>query len=327
MTPIRRILVVLDPALQWTPALRKAIALGRVLRAELWLALFDRGPQLGVLGIIDRDEAHRLERLMREQMGERLQDLATAVRDESGLVVQTLDEPVRLEAAGVVDQVVRHEIDLVVKDVHHESTVRRMLFVPIDWDLLRACPVPLWLAGNARDELPMRVAAAVDPLHESHGAKLNSAILETAQAVALASGARLRVLTCFAGFGPAMIAMESSGLGIPFATGSIYEELRLEHEAAFRRLLDAQGVQRERGMVLQGGIADSLIGAVRDADIDLLVLGVIRRHGFERVLIGSTAERLVDRAPCDVLAVPAITEPAMVSPGAKAARAAASRAA
>jgi universal stress protein E len=310
MTPIRRILVVLDPALQWTPALKKAIALGRTLRAELWLGLFDRGPRLGLIGMMDREEAQRLERMMREQVGTRLQDLAKSVRETSGMVVHTIDEAVPLEAERVTAEVVRHEIDLVVKDVHHESTVRRMLFVPIDWDLLRTCPVPLWLAGNARDELPLRIGAAVDPVHVAHGAALNPAILDSAQALALACGARLRVFTCFGGFGAAMIPMEPTGIGIPFSTEVLYDALRTEHEAAFHRLLDTRGVARERGVILQGSITESLTSAVRDTDTDLLVLGVVRRHGVQRALMGSTAERLVDRAPCDIFAVPANVEQA-----------------
>jgi nucleotide-binding universal stress UspA family protein len=45
---------------------------------------------------------------------------------------------------------------------------------------------------------------------------------------------------------------------------------------------------------------------VRKSAVDLLVVGSIHRRGAERVLMGSTAEYLVNRAPCDVLAIPAV---------------------
>ena len=36
---------------------------------------------------------------------------------------------------------------------------------------------------------------------------------------------------------------------------------------------------------------------------DLLVLGTIQRSGLGRLLIGSTAERILDEARCDILAI------------------------
>jgi universal stress protein E len=43
--------------------------------------------------------------------------------------------------------------------------------------------------------------------------------------------------------------------------------------------------------------------AVNHLDPDLLVMGTISRAGLAGVLIGSTAERLLDRVDCSILAV------------------------
>ena len=37
--------------------------------------------------------------------------------------------------------------------------------------------------------------------------------------------------------------------------------------------------------------------------VDILAMGAIARSGLKRVLIGSTAERVLERLPCDVLVV------------------------
>ncbi|MGH8313881.1 MAG: universal stress protein, partial [Steroidobacterales bacterium] len=42
---------------------------------------------------------------------------------------------------------------------------------------------------------------------------------------------------------------------------------------------------------------------VAENEIDIMVLGAVARSSLQRVLIGSTAERLLDRLPCDILVI------------------------
>jgi universal stress protein A len=49
--------------------------------------------------------------------------------------------------------------------------------------------------------------------------------------------------------------------------------------------------------------ADAIVAYARENAIDLIVMGTHGRHGLERVLIGSVAERVVRTAPCPVLTV------------------------
>jgi len=46
-----------------------------------------------------------------------------------------------------------------------------------------------------------------------------------------------------------------------------------------------------------------IIGYVRTEGIDLIVMGTHGRSGFEHILIGSVAEKVVRKAPCPVLTV------------------------
>jgi nucleotide-binding universal stress UspA family protein len=50
-----------------------------------------------------------------------------------------------------------------------------------------------------------------------------------------------------------------------------------------------------------GDAADALIRAAREAEADLIVVGARGRSFVARTLLGSVAETLVKRAPCDVL--------------------------
>ena len=74
----------------------------------------------------------------------------------------------------------------------------------------------------------------------------------------------------------------------------------LEHEA---RGLGASDVSH---VFLAGHAADEIIElAHKDSSIDLIVVGTHGRTGLAHVLLGSVAEKIVRRAPCAVMAVPA----------------------
>lgn len=73
---------------------------------------------------------------------------------------------------------------------------------------------------------------------------------------------------------------------------------RLLEEAA--ALLDGQGVDvsTETG---EGDPVDALVGAARKAHAELIVVGARGEDYVARALRGSVGERLVSRAPCDLL--------------------------
>lgn len=306
MKPIRRILVVLDPSLMHTPALDRAEALARALKAQLWLALFDRGPRLGVLGLMDRAEARRLEGLMREQESTRLEELRERVAGSGALTVHSIDDRASLTAARLVSHVRGNDIDLVIKDVGHESSLRRLVFLPLDWELLRGCPVPLWMVGASAGGLPKRIVAAVDPVHPEHGAgALNDAILDMARTLRETGPSHIRVFSAYPGLPAGLQGLDPMGTSLGYSADELYERLRLDHRAALEALIQKQRLAADAGVILYGPPAFSILDALEAFRADVLVVGTLRRHGLDRLLLGSTVERLIGEAPCDILAVPA----------------------
>jgi nucleotide-binding universal stress UspA family protein len=55
--------------------------------------------------------------------------------------------------------------------------------------------------------------------------------------------------------------------------------------------------------VVKGIPYEEIIKFASDNEIDLIVMGTYGRAGFERFVFGSTAEKVVRRAPCPVLTV------------------------
>jgi universal stress protein E len=75
------------------------------------------------------------------------------------------------------------------------------------------------------------------------------------------------------------------------------------HRRNFEALAQAHSVPLERRHFLQGPAAKSITGFARADHSDVLVIGSARHTLVDRLLMGTTAEAILDRAPCNVLAV------------------------
>ena len=83
---------------------------------------------------------------------------------------------------------------------------------------------------------------------------------------------------------------------------------RPPQEEARRRLKtfvpaeEAQGLDWET-VIRQGEPFLEVIRFAKEQDVDLIVIGTHGRSGFEHIVFGSTAEKVVRKAPCPVLSV------------------------
>ncbi|HUO79062.1 MAG TPA: universal stress protein [Steroidobacteraceae bacterium] len=297
----RRVLVIVDPAAPSPPALAKAARLARALRAGIELYACDplaggegsgRARALARRRAVERGEA-ALWRLARAELGAR----RVAVRYELG----------HPRAARVLAYVRRTRPGLVVIESHFHRGLRRALFGASDWPLIRDCAVPLLYAKPGRWPAAPRIAAAVDPLHPADPrARLDAALVGAAHALARGLGGSLAVVHAWlpleaAVAGPAL-------LGLPLAAAAVEERLA-DAEAGAARALAAlcRGRRRPRAepVLLAGAAVETLPAWAARAGVDVLALGAVSRSRLYEALIGATAERLLERVPCDLLVVKA----------------------
>jgi nucleotide-binding universal stress UspA family protein len=98
--------------------------------------------------------------------------------------------------------------------------------------------------------------------------------------------------------------------GEPYIPADIYEEvvvaMRREAEAGFDRLLGSIAGSGLKVRIRQedGPPAQRILHTVDEESADLLIVGTHGRAGFQRLLLGSVADRLVRQAACPVLTAP-----------------------
>jgi len=164
MQRLDRILAVIDPTVDVQVGAAKAARLARLSGASLELFACDFDPALTGQPFFDTDSLRRLREEFIAERAAYLEELAEELQ-AGGLDVAThvhWDNPLY---EGILRRVAEFEPDLVIKDTHYHSFLRRALFTNTDWNLIRRCPVPLLLSRTADWPAQPRILAALDPGH------------------------------------------------------------------------------------------------------------------------------------------------------------------
>lgn len=303
MTSINKILVVIDPTAMSQPALDRIAHLPRPVTAQLMLLICDYEPTLASgyhlpAEVVATTRASALARHRR-----RLEALAAPLIAQ-GLDVHTdsrWDYPLH---EAIIRKALEWGADLVVKDTHHHSVLRRSIFSNTDWNLIRHCPMRLLLVKpRSIGHIPC-VVAAVDPLHpRDKEASLDDRILTSANELAHMLGGQTSLLHTFDVSPLTMTPADGLTMPIPVPIAEIAGALEKNSVEAVRALAKKHGVPRERVHVLQGHTRQLLVSSTDELRADVVVIGAISRSALERLFVGSTAEAVLDKLPCDVLIV------------------------
>jgi universal stress protein E len=100
----------------------------------------------------------------------------------------------------------------------------------------------------------------------------------------------------------ALEAMGDAAAAATLTTAPLPESPSLEEIArSLAQLLEPYGVPPDRQHVETGRPADGIVAFATDRNADLVVMGAVSRSRLERFFVGSTAESVLDRLPCNVL--------------------------
>lgn len=226
----------------------------------------------------------------------------------------------------VIRTVLRNDHDLVIKVAETPDYIKR-LFGSTDMHLLRKCPCPLWLIKQGEPSSYERVLAAVDfglpPNTNDSDDGLNHLILSTACAMAVANGSSLHLVHAWEPFaeGKMRSKTESHESHIERYITKEYAT----HQRALSVLVESLGETLDQqtftrlnlGLHLPKGPALRAIPQLADElSAGIVVMGTVARTGISGLIIGNTAEAILDQLQCSVLAVkpPGFVTPVQPTP-------------
>ena len=204
----------------------------------------------------------------------------------------------------IIQEVLRNNHDLVIKTARGMDETIGILFGTTAMHLLRKCPCPVWLVKPDSRPHFGRIMAAVDVTPpEVEENDLNRKIMELATSLALREKYELHIVHAWEKPNTSLF----SG-GLEYFAGDMdklvneTKNIHIRWLDDFLESYDLQQVQHQEH-VLEGWADKVIPEFAEQQEIDLIVMGTVSRTGIPGFFIGNTAEKILLKIHCSVLAV------------------------
>jgi nucleotide-binding universal stress UspA family protein len=313
MNPFRRILIAVGNAPTHESVVAQAARLAEQHGASVTLvSVVEDLPWYARLVLPSAQELQELVLQHRADLLERLSETFRARGIETTTRVLQGRAPV-----AVIREMLQHRHDLVIKEAIPNANVP---FGSTDMQLLRNSPGAVLLVKPESAAEPFRrIAAAVDPAPADDGAELSQTlglrvefddkdpaldrkIIEMATSFASGTG-ELHIVHAWSAPGEWMLRGEV--LLTQEQVDRYVDDVRAEARKAMEKLLESMPSESGRRSLhlLEGDPADCITEFATREQIDLVVMGTVARSGLSALLMGNTAEMILQRVGCSVLAV------------------------
>lgn len=247
-------------------------------------------------GIVSAEE---ITKLMVTQRRKALKKVAVELENKG------LDVSIKILEGRSFVEVIRRVIydghDLVIKVADRETGI----FGGTDFHLMRKCPCPVWILKPGHQLHSQKLLATIDLELEqtSEGRALNTLIMDLATSLADWQNSELHLLCCWSLYGEE--TLRNSGF-LKVSEQQIESMLAAE-ESNYRQR--QENICRRYSEVvinkhLVKGNPDKCIPAfVQQHEIDMVVMGTVGRSGVPGLLIGNTAETVLQSIDSSVITV------------------------
>jgi universal stress protein E len=268
---LNKLLVVHDPTRDEQPALDRAAHIAA-----------ETGASLHLFGCIygDISGADSKAEEVRRQLGEHKEKLDACLAPiiANGVTASSEVEWDRDWYHAVVRAAARNHADMVFKSSFRHSSPRRILKSTSDWTLIRQCLCPVLLVKNATPvEIPIILAGIDISARTEPYEKLNKQILAFSRRLVENERAEVHVVNAFPDF-------------------------RLKPDR--KKLSELSGLDSSRIHIKLGPPEKVIVNTAKALNASLVVVGNSHRSGLAAMMHGNTAEKILDKLDCNILAMP-----------------------
>lgn len=301
MQSIQKILVaVKDLDARTMPAVRKAAQLAKANGATL--ELYHALSQTILIEALDarKISLRDFERQQIELALKRLETLAQRLRRHD-IEVVTAAEWDYPPAEAIVRRALRSKADLIVAERHAGRHVAGWMLAYTDWELLRQAPCPVLLVKVAKPYHRPVVMTAIDPFHEhAKPARLDASLLQASAKLTENLRGSLRVIHCVP---PATLVTAGWAAGPVVVDAGRNTATMQRARKALAAEVARHPLPSHKIAVIEGTPREAIPQAAKSLGAGIVVMGAISRSGLKRILVGNTAEAVLDSLGCDVLIV------------------------
>ncbi|WP_286232542.1 universal stress protein UspE [Thalassotalea sediminis] len=298
MEKYQNILAVIDPTTEEQKALKRAIELAQKTNGSItaFLSIYDFSYEMTTMLSSEEREAMR-----QSLIDDRKQWLENIIATENPQGISIRHQVVwhNRPFEPIIEQAIHHDVDIIIKGTHEHDKLKSVIFTPTDWHILRKCPCPVLLVKDHSWPENGNIVASINVgSEEIEHTSLNDIITQEAVQLGSIINGNVHLVNSYPGT-PVNIAIE-----IPeFNANEYNDSMRQHHEEAMTAHAKKYHIDAGNTHVKEGLPEDVIDEISQQLDAELVVLGTIGRTGLSAALIGNTAEHVIDRLNCDVLAL------------------------
>jgi universal stress protein E len=281
------------------PAVLKAAQLARAFGSRLELFHGLTTP-LYTDAVMAREQGFcSLEQDLRQKALRRLEAIADRLRVHTIKVTVSAEWDYPAHEA-IIRRAQAIKADLIVASVHAGRHRMPWLLRLTDWELVRLSPAPVLLVKNPHPYRRCAVLAAIDPSHaHAKPLQLDKDILQVGKKLSAALRGSLHAVHAYARF-PVGFYPEGVTAGI---LEEVQDDADRSAQLRFSRALRSARIARSRQYLIARQPIDAITEASRKSHCAMVVMGAVSRSGYKRLLIGNTAERILDDLACDIMVI------------------------
>ncbi|MEQ2024840.1 universal stress protein UspE [Xenorhabdus szentirmaii] len=300
MANYQNLLVAIDPSQDDQPALRRAVYIvqrngGRI---KAFLSIYDLSYEMTTL--LSPEERNAMRKSVISQRVAWIKQQAHYYL-ESGIDIEIKVVWHNRPYEAIIQEVIAGNHDLLLKMAHQHSKLESIIFTPLDWHLLRKCPCPVWMV---KDQVWPENGAAVVAVNLSHEeayhSELNLKLVHETQDLAkrIVKEPLIHLVSAYP-VAPLNIATE-----IPDFDPNVYNQaLRGQHLVAMKELRQKFCIDEQHTHVREGVPERVIPETCDELNAGVVVLGILGRTGLSAAFLGNTAEHVIDKLKCDLLAI------------------------
>lgn len=297
MKNFQNILVATDTRSDDHPVVDEAADIAEHNQASL--KIVDVMPDLSWSARLLLQDYQHIFDMLTDEKQQKLDALAAKVRDR-GVAVETKVLHGKSSVA-IIREVLNSDHDLVIR-VHKGAESRGAgFFGNTAIRLLRKCPAAVWLVPPQRIRFKHVLGCLDTSTADESDEDLNEQVLDLTQTVSKYHGGSYSLLHAWTVWNALFLQRRMH-------PDDFAQLVKKNHDQTERQFMDflkrhGAGIAAERVHLIEGEPADVIPEFARSNNVDLVVMGTVARSGVAGVVMGNTAEQILGRLECSVLAL------------------------
>lgn len=300
MANYRNLLVAIDPNQDDQPALRRAVYIvqrnGGHIKA--FLPIYDLSYDMTTL--LSPKERNAMRKGVISQQKVWIKQQAHYYL-EAGIDIEIKVIWHNKPYEAIIQEVIADKHDLLLKMAHQNDRFDAMIFISLDRHLLRKCPCPVWMVKDKVWPNDGAIVVAVNLSNEeSYHDKLNIKLIKETENIShqIVKNPHIHLVSAYP-VAPINIAVE-----LPDFDPNIYNQaLRAQNLLAMKKLRQRFTIDEKYTHVVEGSAEKKIPETCDELHAGIVVLGILGRKGISAAFLGNTAEQIIDKLKCDLLAI------------------------